>query len=271
MSGAFTDYCAIPAINWSRLRHLHDSPLHYRWHSDHPTPDTPAMARGRLVHCAALEPDELPLRYAVWDSGRKQGKAWAEFCSVNESREVVSVAEYETACQIRDAVRSHPIAGPLLTGGMAEQTLTWTDPETHLSCKCRLDYISDKAVVDLKTTGSVEAREFGKTVERYCYHGQAAFYMSGVEATCGYQVPPPFVFIAVESDPPHDVAVFTVSEDDLFLGETIVQDLMRRVVECTATGQWPGRYSQAKPLLLPAWAWPPDEEWAETIRRNGGK
>ncbi len=51
-----TAYADIPGLNWSSLKLIATSPLMLKHRADNPRKDTPALARGRAIHCAILEP-----------------------------------------------------------------------------------------------------------------------------------------------------------------------------------------------------------------------
>jgi len=250
----FADYCAIEAVNWSSLKEMSRSPLHYRWHLEHPTPDTPAMQFGRAAHCAALEPDEFARRYVLWPdaAGHRYGKAWDEFCAANEGKEALREADYGRALAVRDAVRANQDAHALLEGCQTEVTLTWTDAETDIACKARLDAYKPDALIDLKTSADIEAQHFGRTAARLLYHGQLAYYHAGA-CSCAGLVDLPVRIIAVEAEPPHDVCVYEVSDDDLWAGMELVQDLLAQLRRCRDTDSWLGRYVGPQPLWLPGW------------------
>jgi hypothetical protein len=75
-----TDYADIDAMNWSTLKHLATSPLMLRYRVDHPREDTKALARGRAIHCALLEPERWTREYIVepeW-GGRKSNETKAK-------------------------------------------------------------------------------------------------------------------------------------------------------------------------------------------------
>jgi hypothetical protein len=139
----------------------------------------------------------------------------------------------------------------------------WQDAETGLACKGRLDFLSRScpAIVDLKSTNDVSAHRFASTVAKLGYYGQAAFYGDGYETAHGELLP--FVFIAVEQKPPHDVAVYTVDADTMYAGQEEYRELLRRVVTCQAADAWPGQYTEPQTLRLPSWVWPDDEDAAD--------
>jgi hypothetical protein len=255
----FAEYVAIGRVNFSTLKEMRKSPKHYLFAVENSRKDTKRLALGRATHTAILEPDNFAVEYAVWRGKRRQGGDWDAFCAANKDRTIVNLAEYAAALGMRDSVRAHPTAGPLLRSGLPEQTLLWTDPETGIECKCRPDWLATAAgcFVDLKTTADGDRDRFGALSARYGYHIQSAFYRRGLLAH-GLDLPPKIV--AVEAAEPYDVAVFAVDEDALYAGDETVGELLRRVAECRASGKWPGRYEVEERLALPSWAFPDEDD-----------
>lgn len=253
----FPEYQAIEAVNWSTLRYALKSAKHYQYCLSNPVEETDAMRLGRATHTAVFEPDRLLMKYTIWEGGRRFGKEWDAFCAANAKRTILQPDDYETAIAIRDAVRGHDEARKLLLdrSGTPEYTLTWTDEETGLECKARLDWLA-QALVDLKTTRCIDARAFGRHAADMLYHCQLAFYVGGLAAK-GITVP--VYIIAVENKPPHDVAVYELDEDVLWAGEVKVREALELVARCRETNEWPGRYQTIQPLQLPAWEFPADE------------
>jgi exodeoxyribonuclease VIII len=255
---SFTDYAAIEAVNWSTLRHMASSPLHYLHTYGHPVEETPAMLRGRTAHCAVLEPDAFPLEFVVFDGARRAGKEWEQFADANAARTIIKRDDYERALAIRDAVHAHPVAGELLRGeGHSEVSLTWTDAPTGLPCKGRLDRISGRTLIEFKTTASIDERVLRNQIAKMLWHCQLAFYHSGLEAAYGGKFA--VVLIAAEQEPPHDVGVFDVGDEELYAGGEQVRELLDLLVECRASDSWPGRYPTRQKLELPAWVYQNDE------------
>jgi hypothetical protein len=268
-SMTFEEYLAVDAVNWTSMKPLRDgSPLHMAHRLEHPIEDKPVLAFGRALHAAVLEPDELPRHFAIYD-GPTEGKgcriARKAFDEANAGKTVLTDVEYTTVLAIRDKVRSHPLVKPFLECGAAEQSMFWTDPETGLKCKGRLDWISLGArgsILDLKGAASAERRRFSTTAARLGYHCQAAFYRKGYAVATGELLP--VRLVAVEREPPHDVTVFLIDDDALYAGEEEVRDLLARVAECRRTNQWPGRYETEQVLELPRWVFPEDADLVET-------
>lgn len=250
-------YRAIEAVNWSSLKHLQESPLHYRSYVDEGREDTVPLGLGRALHTAVFEPDEFPLEYVVFDGKIRRGKEWDAFKEANASKTILKRDEYRETLAKRDAVRRHPVAARYLTQGEAEKSIEWTDAETGLRCKARLDWLCN-SVCDLKGTKSVDARKFGYAAASYGYHCQLAFYREGVRATTGRELDG--VIIAVEHERPHDVGVFLIGDDEIYAGWEECRRLMKLLVECRENNHWPGRYESAQPLSLPNWIWGDEED-----------
>lgn len=257
------EYFALDAVHWSTLTAMRQSPKHYRHRRDNDRADTLTLAKGRAAHTAVFEPDRFPVEYAVYSDGDRRGKRWEAFKEAHEGRTILKAEEYAACLAMRDAVRAHPVASLYLQRGEAEIGIAWTDEATKLLCKGRLDWVPHefaprRAVVDLKTTTRLTAYQFGVTAARLGYHCQLAHYRAGWAALTGDLLP--CVLIAVESVPPHDVAVFEVDEDALYAGTEEVGELLAMVAECQRVGQWPGAHPEQEVLRLPAWIFGDDEE-----------
>jgi len=260
----FPEYQQVPGVNWSTLKHLDKSPLHYKHHLEQPPDDTASMMGGRAAHTAILEPDRFPLDYAVFTGPRRQGGDWEAFKAAHPGRTILKAAEYQEALAIRDAVRGHKVADRILSGGEPERTITWDDPETGIPCKGRVDYLRPDGFVDLKTSANLDERRFQNTAHDLGYHMQIAFYCRGLKAL-GMEAPKVWI-VAVEAGEPHDVAPFVVDPGVIATGEARIVELMALLADCTKRKKWPGRYPDETPFVLPGWAYTQsDEDWAETL------
>lgn len=242
-------YAAIPATNWSTLKELQRSPRHYLWRLSTERPDTPAMRLGRAVHCAVLEPRQFARSFVSYD-GTRRGKAWEEFADAHADVDILSVTEMEQCHAIRDAVRSNRDARRLLRKGESEKTITWTDRATRIPCKARVDRVGHGFFVELKTTRSLDPRDFQRTCAALSYHGQLAFYARGLKANRRKTHP---VLIAVENEPPYDVVIYEPDEDFLWLGDELAGELLSKLAACRKANRWPGRSTGVQALSLPGW------------------
>ena len=258
----FSAYSDLNGVNYSTLKAMGKSPLHYQHALTVPRADTPAMRLGRAIHTAVLEPDLFPVHWTLYD-GRRAGNVWAEFAAVNADKGILTVEEYDTVLAIRDAVHRHKVARRLLRYGKSEVTLRWVDPVTRIRCKARLDHLRGDALTDLKSTKDIDNRTFGRLAANMGYAGQLAFYRLGLLAT-GHELAPVRI-VAVESVAPHDVAVFTVDEDVLEAGVMEVRRLLHMVKTCRSRRRWPGRYPDEESLEYPEWALPAGSDYTNAI------
>ena len=247
-------YDAIEAVHWTALKEMRKSALHYRYREGTPLEDTPRLMLGRAVHTAVLELERFLLDYALFEGERRAGKVWDAFEAQHAGKTILKRPEYELCLAMRRAVMEHPVAAPYLAKGRPEHVVTWTDEATGLACKARPDWICDvpgkAALLDLKTTSTVDATLFGSNVARMGYYAQLAFYRQGLVAN---GLPMAAKIVAVEAAPPHDVAVFDAAEA-LHAGDEEVAELLAAIAGCRESGAWPGRYGAAEQVLhLPAW------------------
>ena len=249
-------YDQLQALNWSSLKALNRSPLHFRWLRDHPEPDKPAYALGRAAHCAILEPAEFSSRYAVY-SGRRDARtrAYQEWQAKHPGVTALRESDYDAVMAMAEAVRNHRVASRHLQGGRAEETITWTDPRSKLLCKGRLDYVRPDGLVDLKTTSKIAPDRWLRDCATYLYHGQVAWYHNGATLAGAISRDADLpVIIAVETSAPYDVAVYRMTHEAMSTGLDLVRALLDRYVACTAADLWPGVAPEEIPLELPSWA-----------------
>src|SRR5579872_4150227 len=123
----FAEYSAIDAVNWSTLKNLRRSPLHYQHALRSPRKDTPRLAIGRAGHTAVFEPDRFMLEYACYKGKIRRGKKWDDFKAAHEHETILKMDEYKLCLAIRDSVRAHPLAAEYLKNGIAEHSIAWTD------------------------------------------------------------------------------------------------------------------------------------------------
>ena len=250
-------YRAAPALNWSLLKTIGKSPLHFRHRRDNPRPDSPTFRVGRAVHAAILEPERFESQWVVY-AGRRAGKAWTAFFEEHEGREILNATEYDTVVAMASAVRSRPDLAAVLEDGLAEVSLLWNERFRgyDLIFKARADWIyhdgDSWVVLDLKTTRDVEARSFGRDAARLMYHGQLAHYAEGLSATLG-GAPVRAELLVVETEAPHDCGLYRLDDVALQCGRARREQLLSRYAACVESGEWPGQLPEPGYLLLPTW------------------
>lgn len=257
----FSDYRKLDAVNWSSLKHLRESPLKYKYELSAPSRDTVPLQLGRAAHALVFEPHTFERDFAIYEGGDRRGKVWEAFKAEHAGQTILKINEIESVTAMAAAVRTHPLVVPYLDDGEYEKSITWTDPGTELPCKARLDFINAprKALIDLKTTGSIDAFRFGRIAARFGYHCQlGGHYRNGVTHALGWEPEETFI-IAVETDAPYDVAVFYLDDEDCFAGAEEVAELMARLKAHREADLWPGRYPERQRLLLPQYVFGDDD------------
>jgi hypothetical protein len=217
---------------------------------------TPAMRLGSLLHLRVLEPERYNETIAIapaCDRRTTIGKnIWAGFCEANAGRQVIKRQENDEVQAMAFAVESGPKSSLLLTlPGPREHTSAWTDAETGLECKCRFD-LCGRVLVDLKTCADASPAGFARAAANFGYHRQAAWYLDGHLAFAG--TPTRFGFVAVCTEPPHEVAVYELDADAIRMGRHENREALNDLAECMETGDWLAEHERTVSLLkLPRW------------------
>lgn len=267
-------------INWSRLRHIRRSPLHYLAALADET-RTRALDDGILHHTRVLEPHKLRERLAVYRGASRRGsKAYSAWAEAHEGKIILCPRTNKKDREAFDLLRGmtrvlrrHPKAMALLQGGRSEVPLYWAEEidGVEVTCKGLADYVIPSAsgeqasalgvrigqpiLVDLKFLRDLDRLD--KTVGDHLYHGQAAHYATGVSAPgegyghCGQE--PAVFLVCVEKSPPHDVAVLRLT-DALEAGHRLRSQLLSRLVQCVTNDEWPGAHPGVVDVQLKPWA-----------------
>lgn len=259
------DYHGGPGLSKSGLDKIAKSPAHYfAAYLDPnrpPRPDpTPAMLTGTLAHCAILEPGEFDKRFHVGpDVPTKAAKAWKDFEATLPPGVIgIKPEQHALAFAQREAVMRLPDVAEAFTTGFAEASVYWVDESTGVLCKCRPDWVYDcgdagVVIFDVKTTQDASPDEFRRSVAKWSYHKQAAWYSDGFKLATGRDVLA-FVFVAVENEWPHFCSALMLDDEAMAEGRRACRSDLDLFASCTRAGKWPGYSSAIETISLPAWA-----------------
>jgi ATP-dependent exoDNAse (exonuclease V) beta subunit len=259
---AFDDYALWPAANFSVLSKFRRTAMHARHYMLSGSESSERMRAGWLAHIAILEPKAFERDFVAapkLDKRTKVGKsAWSEFVAAHKDQEALTEEEFSRCVRIGRAVHEHPAAAEILEGpGINEASLLWRDEETGVPCKGRLDrlvsYRGRPVIVDVKTTTSAARRDWERSVASLAYHEQAAHYLDGASALA--PLDRLFLWIVVEQEEPHGVAVYEIEEAALSQGRDDCHKHLRQYRECLETGLWPGYAPGIDYAGIPAWAY----------------
>lgn len=271
-------------VNYSTLKILgQKSPLHYK-HALESRPQNideleaeidatkgrrDTLLRGEATHVAALEPGLYDARFTVFEGTRdaRHNAFKAVLAAASIARQKIITPDiHRVATQIAKSVRSSPEAAPYIVGGTRESTVCWDYEEPQvgaldgwtIAMRCRLDYQTDAAIIDLKSTVDASPEAFAKQMWNLGAFSQAAMQQDGVAAIT--RRVRPYFWLAVEVEPPYACALYEPSHIGLDLGRSSYRDWLRKLHFCQETGEWPG-YTGGGVMQLdpPRWALPRDQ------------
>ena len=228
------------------------NPARFLYERDHGRPPKDAFDVGTLAHELILRGGDD--RLVVVDAYDWRSKAAQEAKKAAHAARKVPVhrGDLLAASHLARAVRNHRLAAAILSEGEPEKSLYWTDPETGITCRGRVDWLRDNAIVDVKTTtyGGSDPGAFGRAAASYDYPLQAAHYQDGIEALTGQRLP--FIFVVVEKEPPHFVRVHQLHPDDLETGRGRAREARRLFAEYESDG-YPEVGQDIETTPLPGW------------------
>ena len=258
------EYFAIGAVNQSLLKEVLRSPAHAKSNMSSPKKPTAAMQLGTAVHSSVLNPDNFDNEVAVTpDINRrtKDGKvAYEKFLATSKGKAVITRDQAFDCMAIQHSISRSREAMNLLSADSVEQSYLWQDERTMLTCKARVDALFpvQKKIVDLKTTADASPHGFARSVVKFGYHIQAAFYLRaasglqrGIDAVKeGWQ----FYIVAVETSKPYAVASYKLDQRAIIEGDKMIDKALALWAESTLLDEYRGYPDTINTLSLPSWA-----------------
>lgn len=218
-------------------------------------PYNPAFEIGHAAHTLMLTVGD-PFEVVDADSWRTKDAKAARDAALQAGNTPLLAKEYAQVRAMADAILEHPVTGELFTRNdtTSEQSLYWKDEQTGVACRARPDLaVNDwSLIVDYKTTLSADPREFAKSIAKYGYHQQQAWYCEAVETLTGIR--PEFVFVCQEKTPPYEVSLIQLDADAVRIGGRLNEDARSIYAACMDSGVWPSYPTSVQVVGLPAWA-----------------
>lgn len=252
-------YHTSEGISKTGLVKLARSPAHYK---APPLPPTRALVVGSAFHTAVLEPEKFEQQYAILPADMKAttkaGIAWkAE--QIKAGKEILTAAEGANLPGMSKAVREHPKAAALLTGGVVEMSAFWVDRDYGFTGKVRTDFINDNAIIiELKSCTDARPFQFSRDFIKYDYAIQDAWYRHGLteaaEQELGRDIEHNhFVFIAVEKEPPYGIGTYKTPEVMLEAARDIINVLRAIYARCLESEKFPCYDTEIMEIETPKW------------------
>jgi hypothetical protein len=244
---------------------LNQTPAHFKAWLDNELPEktTPALLLGQLFHSLTLEPESFISRYTVQQEkgntkAGKEEKAQADAYGLT----LVSQADYDQAAAMARNTRANRRIKNLLEAknSRTETSICWDETVNGIviPCKARIDFLAEfdgfgLVACDLKSTLDASPGEISKSIFKYGYYRQAAWYMRALAAAgldCRL-----FVFIFVEKSAPYLVSPVKLPEQAYIKGYDECQQALELYASCVKADYWPGYDDKFQEIDLPEWAY----------------
>jgi hypothetical protein len=247
------------SISSSGLRALLNPgcPAQFKYDRDHPQPHKKEFDLGHAAHLLVLgEGPELEvIDFPDW---RKKDAQIQRDEAYLADKIPLLTKDHDMVQAMAEAIRQHPIAGPLFTPGtgVAEQSIYWTDPATGVRCRVRPDWRRDSIAVDYKTIKDAAPDTISRAIKDRSYHQQDAFYVDGIEAAGLAPDGARFVFVFQSKIAPYLITVRELTDQDRDIGRARNERALRIYQECESTGIWPdwtGPVTEIPQIGMPSW------------------
>lgn len=180
-----------------------------------------------------------------------------------EGRVPLLLPELDTVVAMAEAIRAHPIAGPLFApgSGQPEQTIVWFDHEFGIWRRALLDWLRPRPaggrliVADYKSGKSADPEAISKAIDQYGYDQQLDWHCDGARALgLAGDVEPAALLIVQEKTPPYLITPVQLDDVALERGRLRNRLALDEYRRCRATDTWPGYADTVIPIGLPSWA-----------------
>ena len=246
-----SDCCDGPSLSSTGARAIISTcPAKFKYDRDNPQ-EKRAFDLGRAGHLMVLEPEKVDSEIVIVRGFTKQGKPAKGYSTDDaiEQRDRAYAAgktpllpeEYDALKAMRDVLWNDPVMSKAFMNGKTEQSVFWKCKETGIWCKMRPDFLPNAAafLADYKTTTDAGPDGFPRSVFKFGYHQQAAWYSEGYKEAFGVDLSS-FWFIAQETKAPFLTGAYRVSPDALEAGRLLNIRARRIFAWCNENNHWPG-------------------------------
>lgn len=236
------------------------TPFEYKWLQDNPKTPSSSLTLGTLFHTLFLEPEKFDAEYAVFDGESRRGtKAWKAFEDANKGKILLKKEELAEAEKMRDDALKNTLTKDIYKAkGEAEASYFCRESEHGVLLKCRPDkFIPEKSwVVDVKTTKNpfpFEKNGFKKEAYIYGYYLSASLTLRVMELVLGVR-PSEYFYLAVSNAAPYRSFLYRATEEEIMLGDAIVDKTLPVYAKALRTGVWSDFPDVIYDCGLPEWA-----------------
>lgn len=245
------EYNSIDAVRNSQLGLIEKSWETFKIGQD----ETDSMIFGSAFHQYILEENTFWNNFIVapkFDGRSTEGKAIKKQLEeqAQKGKKILKSDDYDTIVKMKTSLLNHPMAKNILN--KSENEGAYTAEINGVQCKAKLDLENQGIFFDLKTTDDATYNGFRKSIGKYRYDRQAAFYGDVAKAN-GIEFKA-FVFVAIEKKPPFAVACWMIDEDSIALGrESYLKILDKYKYHSNNPEAFQGISKTIQPISAPNW------------------
>lgn len=132
--------------------------------------DSTAYKTGRAMHELLLEPEKFHKNWIIKPDGKTSTKAGT-----------LTAEQYRDLKVSIEKIKSDPHFKQIFMYGYPEVSIFWRDERTGVPCRIRPDWLGLMLLADLKSVADIELAAIYRSIIKYGYARQAAFYIEGVK------------------------------------------------------------------------------------------
>lgn len=245
------EYNEINALRNSKLEPLEKSFANFKMKTE----TTESMRFGSAFHMYVLEEDTFWRNYIVapkFDGRSTEGKKIKKQLDeqAESGREILRSDDFDTICKMKDSLLHHPMAKNILK--RSENEGAYTATIEGVDCKAKIDLENKGYFFDLKSTDDASHAGFKKSIGKYRYDRQAAFY-GDIAAKNGVEFKE-FIFVAIEKKAPYLVGVWMLDKESIELGRSSYLKLLEKFkFHNENPDAFDGISDSIKPISAPGW------------------
>lgn len=180
--------------------------------------------------------------------GSKHGHAYKEWAQEQNGKIILKQRDADLVKKMAESVLSKNTARELITGGVSEISGVFEHPK-GVRVKIRPDHMPcGDIITDLKTSKSWGGSGIAERVYNFRYHWSDYISILGAKILghdCRY------VFVDVDKDPPHDVAIYELADSMRDAAVIEVESVISDLAECIKNGVWPGHPDAVQKIDAP--------------------
>ena len=268
----------MPAVHWPVTNEqyhadtTHDSPSsislfledpaeYCRWlQGKRRSKQSESMRIGTIAHSLILEPEKqafvIPPDEVLSEEGYRKGAAYTEWRkSLGPDTVILDKADADKARWMRDSFMRNKLAVELLHNSTGyEHPIRWTCRRGY-NKKAMFDVLLglDKEFADIKTTADVSNNAFLRSILKFGYHRQAAWYAEGL---CEYVGECRNMHhIVLGNTYPHKCVVYRIPDELVSYGKRQVADALVQIEICKLglTPWEPPPQTEPEEINIPGW------------------